>query len=98
MINLSRAIAFKASIVTFIAIALTPAAVMGASTPAASTASDPTERLGIWAGRWSYSERDFETQYSHAHSSTGTADCDWSPNRKFMICDYSIATQAPELP
>jgi hypothetical protein len=54
----------------------------------ASPASDPTDKLGVWAGRWSYNERDFETPYGHAHTNNGTAECTWAPNRGFMICDY----------
>lgn len=54
----------------------------------AVVASNPADKLGIWEGRWTYDERDYETPYSHAHKNSGTGDCNWAPNRGFMICDY----------
>jgi hypothetical protein len=59
---------------------------------------DPTERLAIWTGRWNYSERDFTTPYSQAHADTGTANCGWSPNRRFVICDYLNANPPQGVP
>ncbi|MGA3035918.1 MAG: hypothetical protein ABSE64_00410 [Vulcanimicrobiaceae bacterium] len=50
--------------------------------------SDSASKLGMWEGRWTYSERDYETPYSHTRTNTGTANCKWAPNRGFMICDY----------
>jgi hypothetical protein len=55
---------------------------------AASPVSDPTSRLGMWDGRWTYTERDYDTKYSHANTNHGTGDCNWAPNRGFMVCDY----------
>jgi hypothetical protein len=54
----------------------------------ASEASNPVGKLGISEGRWSYVERDYETPYGHDHTNSGTANCNWAPNRGFMICDY----------
>jgi hypothetical protein len=63
-------------------------AVMGTTTPDTSQAFNPSGKLGVWQGRWSYSGRIYETPYSHAHSDSGTADCSWMPGRGYMICDY----------
>jgi hypothetical protein len=71
--------------VTMALIALT----ISCSIPAPATrASDPAAKLGMWEGRWTYDERDYETPYSHAHTSNGTSVCNWAPNRGFMVCDY----------
>ena|ERR1700678_3476981 len=64
------------------------ALIAGAGASQASEASNPVGKLGIWEGRWSYVERDYETPYSHNHTNSGTANCNWAPNRSFMICDY----------
>jgi hypothetical protein len=54
----------------------------------ASSATDPTAKLSIWVGRWHYSERDYETPFSHARINSGTANCSWSADRGFVVCDY----------
>jgi hypothetical protein len=83
-----RASAFTRSIIALLVTVLALAAIGRAATPGAPQESDLTGQLGIWEGRWSYSEQDYETPYSHAHTNDGTADCNWSPNRGFMVCDF----------
>jgi hypothetical protein len=68
--------------------ALAFVAMMGAATPDTSQSSDPPGKLGMWEGRWSYSGHIYETAYSHAHSDSGTVDCNWMPSRGYMVCDY----------
>jgi hypothetical protein len=71
---------------------LVPALVLGAAAgtaaPNASPAADPTVKLAVWGGRWDISEHDYETPYGHAHTNSVIADCNWTPNRRFMMCDY----------
>ena len=50
--------------------------------------SNPMDKLGMQEGRWAYTERDYQTPYSSAHTNNGTSDCNWAPNRGFMVCDY----------
>jgi len=61
---------------------------MGTATPTAMPTSDPPGKLGMWEGRWHFSGQIYETAYSRAHSDTGTADCLWTSNRGYLICDY----------
>jgi hypothetical protein len=67
---------------------------MNGATPDASQSSDPAGKLGLWAGRWNYAGQIYGTAYSRAHSDSGTADCNWSPNRGYMVCDY-FSTDPP---
>src|SRR5215469_6496373 len=53
-----------------------------------SPATDPSAALGTWVGRWTFSGQIYETQYSHAHPDTGVADCSWTANKGYVICDY----------
>jgi hypothetical protein len=64
------------------------AALTGAGIANPSAASDPSGKLGIWVSRWTFSGQIYETKYSHAHADTGVADCAWTPNRGYVICDY----------
>jgi hypothetical protein len=88
----NRALALMAFIATFLAsaVAFVPTA--------ASQASDPTDKLGIWAGRWTYHAQTYETRYSHAYTYDGTAACNWSPNHGFMVCDYLNHNPEPGAP
>lgn len=61
----------------------------GSAAPGASQSSAPPGKLGMWAGHWSYSGRIYETPYSHAHSDSGSLNCDWVPDSGYMVCDYS---------
>jgi hypothetical protein len=56
--------------------------------PVASHDADPSAKLGVWAGRWTYHAQNYETRFSHASAYDGTADCRWSPNHGFMVCDF----------
>lgn len=56
--------------------------------PCVSQPSDPPGKLGLWEGHWTYSGQIYQTAYSQAHSDTGVFDCDWMPNRGYMVCDY----------
>jgi hypothetical protein len=58
-----------------------------AATPSASS-PNPAGKLSIWAGHWQLSIERYETPYSHAGKDSGTADCDWMPNKGYMVCDY----------
>jgi hypothetical protein len=49
---------------------------------------DAAGKLSIWAGHWELSIERYETPYSHAGKESGTADCDWMPNKGYMVCDY----------
>jgi hypothetical protein len=60
----------------------------GAGIADTSPGSDPLATLGIWVGRWNFSGQIYETRYSHAHADTGVADCTWTANRGYVICDY----------
>jgi hypothetical protein len=84
----SRASALIVSIIALLMTQLMVAAPARAATPDASPVSAAVSKLGIWEGRWTYNERDYETPYSHAHTNSGTGDCNWAPNRGFMVCDY----------
>ncbi len=92
MLN-GRTGALLASITAFSALAL-----VFAAGPVASQDSDPSSKLGIWAGRWTYHARTYETPYSHAYAYDGTADCNWSPNHGFMVCDFLNHNPAPGAP
>jgi hypothetical protein len=83
-----RTSTFAGLIMALLLPALALLSVASAATSDGSQASDPTRQLGIWEGRWTYTEHDYETPYSQAHTSDGTADCDWTPNRGFMMCDF----------
>lgn len=65
------------------------AATAGAAAPVASQSAGPPGKLGMWAGHWTYSGRIYETPYSHAHSDSGSLDCNWVRNSGYMVCDYS---------
>lgn len=79
------------SVIAFFLPILAIVAMLGASTPDTIQSFDAPGRLGMWQGHWSYSGRIYETPYSHAHSDSGTADCNWMPGRGYMICDYVSA-------
>jgi hypothetical protein len=64
------------------------ATLTGASIADPSPASDPSAKLGIWVSRWNFSGQIYETKYSHAHADTGVADCAWTANKGYVICDY----------
>jgi hypothetical protein len=64
------------------------AALASAAMADPSPASDPSGELGIWVSRWNFSGQIYETKYSHAHADTGVADCAWSANKGYVICDY----------
>jgi hypothetical protein len=64
------------------------AALTGAGLADPSPASDPLGKLGIWVSRWNFSGQIYETKYSHAHADTGVADCTWTANKGYVICDY----------
>jgi len=64
------------------------AALTGAAIADPLTASDPLGKLGIWVGRWNFSGQIYETKYSHAHADTGVADCAWTANKGYVVCDY----------
>jgi hypothetical protein len=60
----------------------------GAGTADPSQAFDPSGKLGIWVGRWNFSGQIYKTRYSHAHVDTGVADCTWTANKGYVICEY----------
>jgi hypothetical protein len=64
------------------------AALTAADTMDASPGSDPSAQLGMWVGRWTFSGQIYKTAYSDAHPDTGTADCAWSANKGYVICEY----------
>jgi hypothetical protein len=64
------------------------AAMTGAGIADPTPASDSSGKLGMWVGRWNFSGQIYETKYSHAHADTGIADCTWTANRGYVICDY----------
>jgi hypothetical protein len=76
------------SLILLLVSAFVPGAAASAVAPDASAASDPAAKLAVWAGRWSISEHDYETVYGHAHTNSVIADCNWTPNGRFMMCDY----------
>jgi hypothetical protein len=55
---------------------------------AASPASDPSLALGSWVGRWSFSGQIYKTEYSDGHADTGIADCAWTANKGYAVCEY----------
>jgi hypothetical protein len=94
----NRTSTFTGSIIALLVPAFALVTAAGAATKNGSQRTDPTGRLGIWEGRWSYSTRDYATPYSHAHTSHGAGDCNWAPNRGFMICDYFNRDPGSETP
>ncbi|MFZ0032416.1 MAG: hypothetical protein WAK84_11155 [Candidatus Cybelea sp.] len=64
------------------------AALIGAGVAHPPLASDQSAKLGIWQGRWNFSGQIYETKYSTAHPDTGVADCTWTANKGYVICDY----------
>lgn len=60
--------------------------------------SNPMDKLGMQEGRWAYTERDYQTPYSSAHTNNGTSDCNWAPNRGFMVCDYLNSSPSNGVP
>ncbi len=85
----SRASTLIVSIIALLLPALLTVVLARAATPDASQMSDPASKLGMWEGRWTYNERDYETRYSHTHTNNGTGDCNWAPNRGFMVLRLS---------
>jgi hypothetical protein len=83
-----RAITFIGWIVASFVAASAVITIVRAATPNASQTSNPAGKLGIWEGRWTYNERDYEKPYSYANTNSGTGDCSRPPNRGFMVCDY----------
>ncbi len=63
-------------------------ALTGATPTDPSQSSDPSGKLGMWAGQWAFSGQIYPTRYSTAHSDSGTADCSWMPNKGYVVCDY----------
>jgi hypothetical protein len=64
------------------------AALTGAGVADPSPASDPSGKLGMWVGHWAFSGQIYQTPYSEAHADTGVGDCNWTPNKAYLICDY----------
>ena len=67
---------------------LAVAALIGVGIAGPSSASDPSAKLGIWWGRWNFSGQIYQTKYSNAHPDTGVADCTWTVNKGYVLCDY----------
>lgn len=67
---------------------LAVAALIGAGVADTPPASNPSAKLGIWLGRWNFSGQIYETKYSNAHPDTGVADCTWTANKGYVVCDY----------
>ena len=77
----------RSKVTVFLSVlALAALASAGKADPSASF--NPVEQLGIWVGHWTFSGQIYETKYSHAHADTGVADCGWSANKGYVICDY----------
>ena len=72
--------------------------VFAVTAPVASQDTDPASKLGVWGGRWTYHAQSYETPYSHASAYDGTADCNWSPNHGFMVCDFLNRNPEPGTP
>ena len=66
--------------------------------PVASQENDPSAKLGVWAGTWSYHSQSYETPFSHASSYDGVSTCNWSPNHGFMVCDFLNRNAPPGFP
>lgn len=86
------------ALVIVVAALFGPALVFVSIKPAASQDSDPASKLDIWAGRWTYHAKNYETPYSHAYTYDGTAVCNWSPNHGFMVCDFLNRNPEPGAP
>jgi hypothetical protein len=54
----------------------------------ASPVSAPPADLEIWVGRWTFSGQIYKTPYSDASPDTGTADCRWTANKGYVVCEY----------
>jgi hypothetical protein len=74
--------------------ALAIVALVGATPTDPSQSSDPLGKLGMWVGQWAFSGQIYGTKYSAAHSDSGTADCNWTPNEGYVICEY-FSTDPP---
>jgi hypothetical protein len=53
-----------------------------------SSAFDPSGKLGMWVGHWTFSGRIYRTPYSEAHPDTGVGDCNWTVHKGYVTCDY----------
>lgn len=67
---------------------MAPALMLFAISPVHAQDAGPDAKLSIWSGNWTYHEQSYETRYSHASTYDGTADCNWSVNHGFMVCDF----------
>lgn len=50
----------------------------------------PSEKLGVFVGKWQSEGTFFDTPYSKAGKVTSDIDCGWSPQRNFLVCEQLI--------
>jgi hypothetical protein len=86
--NMRDAEAFMRSKFTVLLSTLAFAALMRAGVADTSAASDPSGKLGMWLGHWTFSGQIYQTPYSEAHADTGVGDCMWTVHKGYLTCDY----------
>jgi hypothetical protein len=64
------------------------AALIGAGMADPSPGSNPSAKLGLWVGRWTFSGQIYKTKYSDPHPDKGVAECTWTANKGYVVCDY----------
>ena len=61
-------------------------------------ADDPSGKLSIWTGRWAYRVQNYNTPFGRSSTYDGTADCSWSANTGFVVCDFLNHNPPPGFP
>jgi hypothetical protein len=64
------------------------AALTGAGIADPSPAFDPSGKLAMWVGHWTFSGQIYQTPYSEAHADTGVGDCTLTAHKGYLTCDY----------
>jgi hypothetical protein len=52
--------------------------------------ADSTQPLSVFLGHWDGGGTFYETKLSKPDKVTSSGDCDWSPQRRYLICEQTI--------
>lgn len=78
------------SLILTCVLATTGRAQQKAKPSSVSAMSPASQKLEVWAGRWTITGQAKETPYSHASTFSSETTCGWSANRGYMLCDQLI--------
>src|SRR5215467_1658919 len=54
--------------------------------------ASPLEKLGAFAGKWESKGKSLDTPFSKAGTNSAETNCNWSPNRGYLVCDQTVHT------